>query len=358
MEERARLLASLFREPTRSPMWTRSGVFVFPPQALWKRLGSGFIRRAWDRAVRAKGPDPAGLYVNIPPKTRASALLESLRVLDLPKSPAFRTLYVGSGGSGELSRFSADEIEGFYGWLMGRFRWGRLRQSTVEADPSALDAEKVRVLVRHRVDRLTCFLSKDRKSFARGIRLCRRLGLKNINVDVSARTDLDARFLEKLDVDNSMLWERAGESAGKDTRKPGTERKGLLNNLQLVHAFQYNASILGLGPGAVSHVRGGCVYSDGMGARLTLQDEKRAHIIRSLEDVGHLDRGIYRRAFREEPEDTFPREFAGLVLEGRLVETGEGFEARGDRNLSAVRLYGGELLRALLKASNAEPDML
>jgi len=331
-------------------MWTRSGAFVFPPQALWRRLEPGFISRAWERAASRGGLDPLGLYVNIPPKTQAGSLLKSLQELDLPKGLAFRTLYVGSGGAGEISRFSADGIEELFDWLMRRFRWGKLRQSTVEADPSRLDAEKIRILVRHRVDRLTALLSGDRKAFARGIRLCRKLGIRNISVDLSVKTDASMRFLGKLGVDNSMLWEKAGESAGKDIRRPGTERKGLLNNLQLVHAFQYNASILGLGPGAVSHVRGECVYADGLGARLTMQDEKRSHIIRSLEDVGHLDCGIYRRAFKEEPEDSFPREFAGLVLEGRLVETGRGFAVQGNRYPCSVRFYGGGLLRALLRA--------
>lgn len=347
----AAALARLFREPTRGPMWTRSGVFVFPPQALWKRLDPGFIREAWGRAASRGGLDPMGLYVNIPPKTQASSLLKSLQGLDLPKSLAFRTLYVGSGGSGEISRLSADSIEELFDWLMSRFRWGKLKQSTVEADPARLDTKKIRILVRHRVDRLTSFLSKDRRAFARGIRLCRKLGLKNINVDLSAKTDSDIRFLTNLGVDNSMLWEKAGETPRKDARKPGTERKGLLNNLQLVHAFQYNASILGLGPGAVSHVRGECVYSGGSGAKLDMQDEKRSHIIRSLEDVGHLDRSIYRRAFKEEPEGSFSKEFAGLVLENRLLKTGKGFAVQGDRNLCSVRFYGGALLRALLSAS-------
>jgi len=408
-------LRSLFRRPTRSPMWTPEGVFVYPPRCLWSPLDREVIVQEWAQAAkRRQFRDPMGLYVHIPaevhyvgeffPSRGSHPYLECLELeadfLKLPEDLPLRTLYVGSGGAGALSSFSAQGIDRLLSWLRSRFRLTALRQIAVEVDAAELSPAKARSLSKNGVDRVVARLPADdgtpaasqrRRAFAEGIRMCRRARIHAVAIDVvtgrpgqgASAADEDVDFALSLAPDSFFLCDYSALGDKPSERRARRVREAMAkacsrargkeepNNLQLVHALRFNASILGLGWGAISHIRGRLVYGKAgscfsyvdsllrgqgavyAGSPVDEKGEMRAQLVHYLEDVGSIECSTFRNAFAREPEEAFPREFAAMVGEGRLVKRDERLEVvsshEEDRYVASLRLYGTDVLKKLTR---------
>lgn len=397
-------------------MWTSENAFVYPPRCLWRPLESGLVSREWARAAEGRSSrDPLGLYVHLPADacaaaSRASAYLDCLRreaeALALPRKLPARTLYIGSGGSGALSRLPAAGIDALLSWLRGRFKLEALEQTTVELDASALCRAGARALARNGVDRVAALVPRHdgttasslrRQAFAEGIRLCRDLRIRTVSLDVAlngtgrdaAAAEGDVEFALSLEPDAVCLFGEGDEETSRrlrarvedSLRRGGRRIVERDNNLQLAHALRLHASVLGLGWGAVSHVRGRLVYGKSSsleryeevllrgeapalsGSRLSEADERRSLLIHHLEDTGVLDSGTFRRAFGMDPEEAFPRELRALLAgrrlsrEGGLLRLAVPWE---DRFSATFRLYGERVLGGLVRriARGASLDTL
>ncbi|MFA5140081.1 MAG: hypothetical protein WC728_12690 [Elusimicrobiota bacterium] len=403
----------LFRKPTRSPMWTQEGFFVYPPKQLWRPLSVGALSKTWRDA-----DEPVGLYIHVPaevplikdffPSKKTHPYLESLEreaeLLKLPKGLRLRTIYIGGAGSGALSSLAPEELKHLFDWLRSRFSLKSLQQASVELDCTLLTPEKARALARGKVDRVAACLSpgddseasqRGRKAFAQGVRLLRKHGIPRIVIDLvagrqgqdaaSVKRDMD--FASKLAPNDLFLcdYSTPGDASSKDSlraaadllakTRPSRRADPLDNNLQLADTWQHHASILGLGWGANSHLRGRLVYGktgpcfayvDSLlrrvppqyaGAALDPAGEMRSHIIHALEDTGAVDRETFQAAFKKDPEAAFPDEFSKLLKEGRLAQDREGLrvvsEDSEDRYVCSVRFYGAGVLQGLSRMAAA-----
>jgi oxygen-independent coproporphyrinogen-3 oxidase len=403
----------LFRKPTRSPMWTQEGFFVYPPKQLWTPVSVEALSKAWGRADEA-----VGLYIHVPaevplikdffPSRRTHPYLESLEreaeLLKLPKELPLRTVYIGGAGSGALSSLAPEELRHLFDWLRSRFSLKRLEQASVELDCALLTPEKARALARGKVDRVSACLSpgdgseasrRARKAFSQGVRLLRRHGISRIVIDLvagrhgqdaaSVKRDMD--FASKLSPNELFLcdYSTPGDASSKDSlraaadllakTRPARRTDPLDNNLQLAHTWQHRASILGLGWGADSHLRGKLVYGktgscfayvDSLlrrspplyaGAPLDPEEEMRSHIIHALEDIGAVDRETFQTAFKKDPEAAFPEEFSKLLKDGRLAQDREGLRVVSkdgeERYVCSVRFYGAAVLQGLSRMAAA-----
>ncbi|MBI5210181.1 MAG: hypothetical protein HY927_09455 [Elusimicrobia bacterium] len=406
--------------------WTAAGVFVFPPRSLWRRLSTATVSAGWrglrggprvrdaawggsprGRASRSSSGealtvrDPLGLYVHVPAELdalkeyfilqRRHPFLEALEreaaALDLPAGLPLRTLYIGGAGAGALSSLEADEIAELLAWLRRRFG-PEVEQAAVEADASRLDAAKAAALARGGVDRVVALFPPGRggavararrSAFYDGLAACRAAGIKHLCVDIPMGDGVVQPAERRLEADRAMALGADSvlvSGASATARGVAAGRLDAADgNLQLQHSWIYNASILGLGWGAVSHVRSRLVYGPGRdcfshvrallrgrppsyeGARLSVDRERRAHIIRSLEDTGRVDAEAFRQAFGRRPEDVYPRLFGLLRREGGLVESEGGYRVADDREPArrtcAARFIDGRLLAALSRLGPA-----
>jgi coproporphyrinogen III oxidase-like Fe-S oxidoreductase len=306
--------------------------------------------RAFPR-LPARGA-PLGLYVHVPESVGLlrdffilrhghpvlDALEAEAEALSLPRALPFATLYVGGGGAGALAALEADDIARLLAWLRRRFSLA-VGQASAEVDACRLDRGKARALAAGGVDRVCARLPVDdgtplarvrRQVFRDGLAACRAAGVRTICIDVPAESAArDAAFARALRPDDVVVC------GGAPARRPS--RAG---NLQLAHAAALNASVLGLGWGAVSHARERLVYGpatgcfafvDGLlkgrppayaGAPLDADGEMRAHVVRALEDVGEVDGGVFARAFGRPLEEVFPGELAALSGRGLLSRSG------------------------------------
>jgi coproporphyrinogen III oxidase-like Fe-S oxidoreductase len=385
----------------------------------------------WSEAeIRPSFPDAPGLYIHIPAEVGAlgdyfsspsghcyvECLKREAQYVGLPEDIEIKTLYIGSAGAGAITQLSASDIRNLLKWLKRRFKLKNLEQSIAEVDAENLTDKKAKALAEGGIDRVACFLPAaegtegylKRKAFAAGIALCREAGVRYVGIDVAAGRPgksagvsyLDAEFVLSLKPDAVHLYDlsaRTGSTSevkGKTVtlenlrtmvaerqveRGPDGGGNSAANNLQLFHATEYNATILGLGWGAVSHIRerlsytpaGACFkYVEALmsgcgpqyvGHGLDMDKERRAHLIRSLEDNGRIDAGTFAQAFDKPPEHYFKEFFNGEFKTGRLKRDGGQIRVTDQsghmRFMCSLRLYGEYILRALAGAPKSSDYM-
>jgi len=379
---------ALARRLPLNDSWSETGVFLYPPRWSWGVIPPERIQRAWEFAAQASpsgmGPDRFGLYVHVPaelgrpgaeiPRRISRLYLRCLQteaeLLGLPQGLAFRTLYLGSGGSGTLSLLPIGVLERMFQWLRGRFHLEHLRQVVAEADPLHLTSEKATLLAEQGTDRLTMKLpwlgdpataSRSSNHFKRAFMACRASGIRHIDIELVAGLEgpdpaASARAFEliarmKPDSVHVRLWQAhlAGRSEwmrladkrlGPRALQLLEEKRGS-GNLQLRHSSERSGSVLGLGFGAVGHIRARLAYAKGgslagylkslsqghlpqfVGISMSPTREMRAHIIRSLEEVGRIELGAFQQAFGRDPEAIFSQEIEWLLERG-FLERREG----------------------------------
>lgn len=199
----------------------------------------------------------------------------------------------------------------------------------------------------------------------KGLGFCRGAGVRWINLDLAVgrpghnRKSLsrELELLARLEPDTAHLQEHVvpGESPAKRAAlmrfaqdRLKKLRPSLLNigsrspamNLQLLHAHRRRATILGLGLGAVSHLRSRLIYEKRCsldaymkallkggcpplrGAPLREKQEMRAYLIGAFEELGRVDRMAFKNAFGVSPEAAFPAVFKRLSASGRILRRG------------------------------------
>lgn len=192
-----------------------SYIFQYPPMAVWrKNWTNDSIAKAWKRALKVR-PE-AGLYVHIPfcatkcsfcrwlvvEENSPETYWNYARRLALEMSlwaPIFKCAQVTSlyFGGGTPSILPADQLDFLFKNLRDHFHLRENLPVAFEANPSSLDAQKLRVLVRNGVTRLTigvqslddAVVSKSRRaqenSKVRSIyQKARRAGVPYINLDL------------------------------------------------------------------------------------------------------------------------------------------------------------------------------
>lgn len=387
--------------------------FQYPPLFSWEKNGAGeAVHAAWKGGLSRKN-EYLGIYIHIPfckqrctycryfsekldDRDELDAFLESLRrEIDLLRGyfvkRKVRTLYIGGGTPSILS---AAQIAGLFGYLHDSFDFSECVQAVFEGNPDFLTLQKLRILKRYGVNRLTIGVQTlDQKvidlvnrfqttgSFQECIKNAKKAGIETINVDLMIglpgqsgdsflrtlgeviRLDPDMVHLHPFYPTNLTAFSKSDRKiTEKEIRKREKmseighlilKRHGYLENefdaasrkkkdinIQLADAMEFNASLLGLGPGAVSHVAGHLRYvnvntvrgyEESLGdGRLPVlsacvlagKDDMIYHVVSCLR-YGRVDKKRFMRLFGREVDAVFPEEIAYLKKRGKLENTAD-----------------------------------
>lgn len=311
----------------------------YPPILIWKNIKREFIKEGWRKRVKEilKGTvDYPGLYIHIPYcqtkcffckfKTRTS---NSKRVLNeylgclkreieefspLFKGVPFKTLYL-AGGTPTI--FSASQLDILFKILKKNFNLKETFQKLIEATPATLSLEKLKILKKHGINRITIgvqVLNKkllnlinrknQTKEMVRDVfSKAQKIGIEIINIDLVAGLpgQTTKSFLEDLDFilqmkpdalhlysyeeESLVVFYRIGkrikkedrirrnkmiELADKKIKKYGyrhyRNEPYLLSSQAANYQFQFryfsNSSLLGLGAEALSYIPNHYAYEN------------------------------------------------------------------------------------------------
>ena len=311
----------------------------YPPIILWKDIKRKSVIEAWRRrAARiVKGAvDYPGLYVHIPYcQTKCFFCKFRVRVGNAPgilnqylkclkgeieefskplKGVFFKTLYLAGGTPSILSASQLDEL---YCLLEKKYNVSETSQRLIEATPATLSAEKIKVLKKHKVNRLTIGIqSMDKHLLARinrnnqtaamirdSYKNARRAGIDIINVDLvagipgqsiesfSRDVDLvlglrpDAVHIFAYEEEDLVIFYKMGERMTGPDRVKRDEMMALADvkirkdgyhsykgesyllspqaaNFQLQLRYLANGTLLGLGAEALSYIPGYYAYEN------------------------------------------------------------------------------------------------
>lgn len=309
--------------------------FQYPPLFSWKERDSEKnVHTAWKKKLLQK-QDHLGIYIHIPfCKTRCTYCRYFSKKLDnreeLKKFLVFlkkeifilreyfkkqkiHTLYIGGGTPSILNKFQIEEL---FECLRESFDFSECKQTVFEGNPDLLTLDKLRLLKKYKVNRLTIGVqSLDQEvinlanrfqtsgSFQRCIKNAKKVGIETINIDlmVGLPRQSSESFLKTLEEvisfdpdmvhlhpffptnlttfskENSKVSskeiikrEKMSElgqlilqknSYKKNEFDANSKRKKDVN-FQLSDAMEHNSSFLGLGPAAVSHVAGQLRYAN------------------------------------------------------------------------------------------------
>ncbi|MFH2203852.1 MAG: hypothetical protein ABIJ96_12095 [Elusimicrobiota bacterium] len=337
------------------PDWFERDLFVYPPLDRREGTSTDDIRGAWRSAFEERTA-PLGLYVHIPAELACvpqpdlpggthpylrCLQHEAQRLIPAGEAP-FANVYIGGGSRGALTTLPAEAIDALLTWLHDRFDLSASDQFTAEIDALLVDQEKAALLKRHGVNRITTRLplledERDRLAFARGVRRCRKAGIRAIDVDLKgpwkdrAALEADAALVAKLKPDSVNL--PFGISPPEKDGPP-------VKNTQLCQMRELRGAILGLGSHAVSYAGRRLVYAKAGGFFLYVRtclrggalrytggpvsqaQAMRGRLIAGLGEDGYVDREAFREAFASYPEEAFPEIFDALLRKGMLIREG------------------------------------
>jgi len=311
----------------------------YPPIILWKPIKRELIKKAWRHRVKKiinGALDYPGLYIHIPYcqtkcffckfKVRVGnsgkMLNRYLKYLKneieefspLLKKVPFKTLYL-AGGTPTI--FSAHQLDALFTLLEEKFNLIETSQRLIEATPATLSLEKLRVLKKHGINRLTIGIQvldkklltaiNRRNQTEKTVRSCynqaRQVGIKIINIDLvvglpgqtAASFLKDVNFVLQLRPDAIHIFSYEEENLvifymmGKRiTDKDRTKRDQMLEladgeirkygyrsyrgeayllspgaaNFQFQYRYSVNGSLLGLGAEALSYIPGYYAYEN------------------------------------------------------------------------------------------------
>lgn len=309
----------------------------------------------------------------------------------------FDCVYVGGGTP---SMMDSNQFERFFKILKKFFNSKRGAQIGLEANPEFLDLARVRGLKENGVNWLSLgvqslddgVISKTRRRQTNPrvkevYSLCRKAGIEGINVDLicglegqtgeSFLKDVKTvaswrpdqihlyRFFPtastayvrrggRFSAEDIRYWSGLRETglgilAGKGYQRMDCESAGLAlesRNRQASRAFYLGSSILGLGPGAVSHARWALRYqntenipdyyrrlSDGKlpvarGRRIGRKEEMINFALNSLEHEERISLKVFRDVFGGELEKVFSRPLKYLLNNGVLERNDDCFRVK------------------------------
>ena len=307
--------------------------FQYPPLFTWdKKASDEAVHDAWEKRLYEQ-TDHLGIYIHIPfckqrctycryfskkldDRSELTDFLASLKkeiglLKDHFKKQKIHTLYIGGGTPSILSGVQIIEL---FEFLRNSFDFSECVQTVFEGNPDFLTLEKLRILKKYEVNRLTIGVqSLDQKvidlanrfqttgSFQKCIKNAKKVGIETINIDLMIglpgqsgdsflqtleeviRLDPDmihlhpfyptrlttftkneqkisSREIKKRDKMGHIghLILKQNGYADNEFDAASKEKKDI--NIQLSDEMEFNSSFLGLGPGAVSHVEGAIRY--------------------------------------------------------------------------------------------------
>ena len=305
-----------------------SYTFNYPPLAVWlKTKDKGQIKKYWKFSI--KRYPQAGLYIHVPfCKTKCSYCryfskeLSSSNEIDnylnglqyeagifspVFKKIDFRTIYIGGGSPSILSHF---QLEKLFEIIYCNFHFIGKPQVIFEANPQFLDLEKIKILAKYKVNRLTIGVqtlnsrvlkkinrTQSVKSVFRCYKQARKVGIEFINIDLmcglpsqtmhSFVRDLgsivqlrpDIIHISRFSPTSFVMFSKAGNKLSEIELNRASIMENFVGqflprigyrileydawgldehaqNLQLTESKRDYSSFLGLGPGAVSRASG------------------------------------------------------------------------------------------------------
>ncbi|MBL7130729.1 MAG: radical SAM protein [Candidatus Omnitrophica bacterium] len=316
-------------------------------------------------------------------KTYLNCLEKEIKLLDFHKEIEIRTFYIGGGTP---SIFEDDLLERLMNRVRKSFNLSGCQQIMTEISPYTITRSKIRILTNFGVDKVTlgiqtldsALLKKLNRPQEKAMVLnafyqLRKSGMKYINIDLMAglpqqRTESFIKTLMqilKLKPDtihinpffptSFTLFSSTGHHLGwPDIKKrekmvqigqklirqilPAALEKDELEkeNIQLFNSSKFNSSLLGLGWGAGSHIRGRFHYAKNLnfnnylenlrkntfpeifGTSLNQEEEMRANLIHAFEREQQVDRKIFNMLFNQDPLLVFKKEFQSLISLNRI----------------------------------------
>lgn len=367
------------------------GDLPYPPLRSWVPLSIEQICRSWEETA-ARAPSEKlhfpGLYINLPDQVLADAgkseafggvghylkcLEEEAEQIAVPSSFSLRTVYIGGGGEGVLSRFTSAQAESLFRMIHERFELKSCLQYSIELDlarttPGLMailrEVGAHRVMAKAALPETAEQESRYRAALAAFVELSRRNRIRSIDVDIVCSDSLDGgaarrnlEFALGLGINSIHLERGRDPKAGRDLPKfPEdawhqccrilTERQAAApsaddhENLHLYHAKGLHSSVIGLGFGAVSHARSAIRYLKAgnyisyllalgkpgppsfLGVLLRPSDEMRAFVVRNLENVGCVSCDDFSRIFAKPLERALRQELRLALSVGAVKKVG------------------------------------
>ncbi len=311
---------------------------AFPVEAFHRPITMQGVINSWKRTIgsieNGSIPDKLGLYFHIPfceskcefcyckskvpGKNSIDEYLSALEEEILPFSGLFQgndfhTMYFGGGTPGMLA---ADQLERLFETINGNFGFKRNKHFTFESTPYTLDRQKIRILKKNGVTRLSMGVQsltpavlrnisrkQDIMDIENAVKLARRAGIPFINLDLVAglegetvgsflstvedvtRLSPDSIHIYRFYPSNTTIFRRKGKWIDDEWMKGMNEmilvaakmlpERGYMQHPKCTEAFlrtpdsinshdlnmiEYNSSVLGLGAYAESHAFGNLYY--------------------------------------------------------------------------------------------------
>ena len=311
-------------------------------------------------------------------------LKKEISILNLSKAIKIDTLYIGGGTPSILS---PRQLKFLLDTLYQSFNLIYCAQIMVEISPYTCSLEKIKILKAYNVNKVTIGVQtldpkvlkkmcrpQEEKEVFRCYHALRNAGIKYINIDlmvglpgqtlnsfvITLKKILELkpdtihlnpffpacftpfyRLGNKLSEREIVTRQKMLEIGRKiiDEIYPFAFEKDELEkeNRQLFNSSKYNTSLLGIGWGAISHIRNFFHYGKGVsfdeyiasllkknelpkliGYKLSLEEEMRANIIQAFEREQMLKIEDFERLFKKDPLKVFKKEFEILFNLGKL----------------------------------------
>jgi len=302
---------------------------------------------------------------------------KEIRLIDFPADIKIKTFYIGGGTPSILDVKQIDRLASI---VRSSFDLSYCEQIMTEISPYTVSPEKMRALKNFGVNKVTIGVQtldekllkklkrpQEKKLVLSVFRQAREIGIKYINIDIMAglpyqteasfistlneilklRPDtihtnpffptsftsfsLSGRHLSRADIKKRAGMLKLGYSIIRKKCPQILERAGLeKENLQIYNSANFNSSLLGLGWGAISHVRSFLHYAKDreyrkyleklekglppqfFGYRLNIEEEMRANIIKSLQQRGEFKIDNFKNLFGIDPLVVFKKEICEL----------------------------------------------
>lgn len=312
-----------------------------------------------------------------------SCLEKEIKLLDFPKEIKIRTFYIG-GGTPSIIEVSL--LEKLMEMTKKNFNLLECEQIMTEISPYTISPTKIRIFRDFGVNKVTIGVQtldrsllknlnrpQEKKMVLDAFYQMRKAGIKYINIDLMAGLpgqriesfietveeilklkpdtihinpffptsftpfSLTGHHLKWLDIEKRKKMVQTGYQLIRHALPSALEQDELeKENIQLFNSSKFNSSVLGLGWGALSHIRGQFHYAKNLsfnnylenlqknifpgvfGISLNQKEEMRANLIHAFEREQQADRKIFKMLFNQDPLLVFKKEFKFLISLNRI----------------------------------------